>query len=177
MLLTPGSELPTGPTSPGMPGTPGSPSKPGGPETPFTKKYLMSQLNYIYYIKTLHSFKVILMSQNLQYIQWNKKEIKPLFVHNFNVFLGWNNHIKEYQLLVDATYSSSFASWISWSAICSWGTLFDVTHNIMDFTLIDISKNGDSGEKIKIRSICVCEHYFFTIGPERPGIPTIYKNE
>ncbi len=88
MLLTPGSELPTGPTSPGMPGTPGSPSKPGGPETPFTKKYLMSQLNYIYYIKTLHSFKVILMSHNLQYIQCNKKEIKPLFVHNFNVFLG-----------------------------------------------------------------------------------------
>lgn len=80
--------MPAGPGSPGMPGTPGSPSKPGGPGTPFTKHIVLSQFNYIYYITTLHSLTVKLMSHNLQYFPCDKKERKPLFIHNFNVFLG-----------------------------------------------------------------------------------------
>lgn len=63
--------MPTGPGSPGMPGTPGSPSKPGGPETPYTKKNVCHNLT---------TFTTLRLK--------NKKERKPLFVHNFNVFLG-----------------------------------------------------------------------------------------
>jgi len=50
-------------------------------------------------------------------------------------------------VLVNVTYSSSFASWISCSAVCSWGTLFGVTHKTMDITLIDITTNKDLGSK------------------------------